>query len=187
MGRTTMRAMRWFGRTSGTWGLALALVVGCGGGQKQQQPQPKPNAQPAPTPTMAQTAPPPQPTAPPTTTAALAPPGKYTTEIVIHQAEIHGKVKLKAGKKLLVEPLVATSQTSPQKGNKAEIFRVIGKQGAESDWLLIAEGEVGETWTAGSGKNVEVTVLDEKKDALVNGKPAFHFAPGTMVRVRWQW
>jgi len=133
------------------------------------------------------TNPTPQPTTPATSVAPPPTPGKYTTEIVIHQAEIHGKVKLKAGKKLLVEPLVATSQTNPQKGNKAEVFRVIGKGGAESDWLLIAEGEVAETWIAGSGKNVEVTVLDEKKDALIDGKPVFHFVPGTMVRVRWQW
>jgi len=124
-----------------------------------------------------------------TTSAAQVdpPPGKYTTEIVIHQAEVHGKVKLKAGKKLIVEPLVATSTTNPQKGNKAAVFRSIGKRGTDGDWLLIAEGEVAETWIAGSGKNIEVNVLDEKKDALIDGKPAFHFAPGTVVRVRWEW
>jgi hypothetical protein len=181
-----MRSMTWWKKTSTAGGLVLGLLlVACGTG-----PKPSPNAQqgkpqpmPPPSATMAQ-APPPPPTA---SVAPLPPPGTYTTEIVIHQAEIHGKVKLKAGKKLLIEPLVATSTTNPQKGNKAEIFRVIGTDGAESDWLLIAEGEVGETWVAGSGKNVEVTVLDEKKDAKIGGKPSFHFAPGTMVRVRWQW
>lgn len=164
-----------------TISLGLALgVVACGSGQA---PPPPPPPQPVVAPPPAATAPAPPPPAP--TAAAEPAPGKYTTEIVIHQAEIHGKVKLKAGKKLLIEPLVATSQTVPQKGNKAEIFRVVGKDGAESDWLLVAEGEVGETWV--QGKSVEVTVLDEKKDVLVNGQKAFHFAPGTMVRVRWQW
>jgi len=164
-------------------GLALGLVA-CGGGQPPPPTPPQAKTAPPPVAT-APTPPPPATTAPPAVAKTDPPPGKYTTEIVIHQAEIHGKVKLKAGKKLLIEPLVATSQTVPQKGNKAEIFRVIGKQGAESDWLLIAEGEVGETWA--QGKNVEVTVLDEKQDALVDGKKAFHFAPGTMVRLRWQW
>ncbi|MRG93151.1 hypothetical protein [Polyangium spumosum] len=164
-----------------TISLGLALgVVACGSGQA---PPPPPPPQPVVAPPPVATAPAPPPPAP--TAAAEPAPGKYTTEIVIHQAEIHGKVKLKAGKKLLIEPLVATSQTVPQKGNKAEVFRVVGKDGAESDWLLVAEGEVGETWV--QGKSVEVTVLDEKKDALVNGQKAFHFAPGTMVRVRWQW
>ena len=165
--RTTMRLTTWMVSKGAFWGLALALVA-CGG----KQPPPRP-PQPVVT---ATAAPPPPPPPPPTATAsaaqAMPPPGKYTTEIVIHQAEIHGKVKLKAGKKLLVEPLVATSTTAPQKGNKAEIFRVVGKSGAESDWLLVAEGEVAETWIAGGGKNVEVTVLDEKKDVLVDGKPS---------------
>ncbi|WP_282421065.1 hypothetical protein [Polyangium sp. 15x6] len=161
-------------------------VAACGGGQT-----PPPPASPQPEVTAAQpiatapAAPTPTPTAAPTAAASIEPkPGKYTTEVVVHQAEIHGKVKSKAGKKLLIEPLVATSQTVPQKGNRAEVFRVVGKEGAESDWLLVAEGEVGETWV--QGKNLEVTVNDEK-DAPIDGKKAFHFAPGTMVRLRWQW
>jgi len=158
-------------------GLALGLAA-CGGGQKPPPPPPPP-------PVATQPPPPPPPTATASAAPAEPPPLKYTTEVVIHQAEIHGKVKLKAGAKLIVEPLVATSTTVPQKGNKAEVFRVIGKEGAESDWLLIAEGEVAETWS--EGKKLEVTVTDEKKDALIDGKKAFHFAPGTMVRVRWQW
>ncbi|TKC98809.1 hypothetical protein [Polyangium fumosum] len=166
--------------------LALALgVAACGGGQPPPPPPPpQPHVTPPPPVATAPTPPPPKATPSATAANPEPPPGKYTTEIVIHQAEIHGKVKLKAGKKLLIEPLVATSQTVPQKGNKAEIFRVIGKNGAESDWLLVAEGEVGETWA--QGKSVEVTVLDEK-DAPINGQKAFHFAPGTMVRLRWQW
>ncbi|MDI1451836.1 hypothetical protein [Polyangium sp. 6x1] len=181
-----MRPIKW----TFSMGISLALALGvaaCGGGQPPPPPaSPQPQAKATPPTTAAPTPPTPTPTAAPSTTAATPepPPGKYTTEIVVHQAEIHGKVKLKAGKKLLIEPLVATSQTAPQKGNKAEIFRVIGKNGAESDWLLVAEGEVGETWV--QGKNVEVTVLDEK-DAPIEGKKAFHFTPGTMVRLRWQW
>ncbi len=174
-----MRPTKWTFSMRLSLGLALCLGA-CGGGQ----PPPPPPPQPTVAPPLA-TAPPPTATASATAAPPPDPPRKYTTEIVIHQAEIHGKVKLKAGKKLLIEPLVATSQTVPQKGNKAEIFRVIDKKGAESDWLLVAEGEVGETWV--QGKNVEVTVLDEKQDALVDGKKAFHFAPGTMVRLRWQW
>lgn len=176
-----MRLTTWM-VSKGALMMALALgIVACGGEQKPPPPPP-----PQPTVTAAPTPPPPPPP-PPTAQAAptTPPPGKYTTEIVIHQAEIHGKVKLKAGKKLIVEPLVATSTTVPQKGNKAFVFRSVDKSGSEKDWLLIAEGEVGETWV--QGKNVEVTVLDEKKDALIDGKPTFHFAPGTMVRVRWEW
>ena len=110
---------------------------------------------------------------------------KYTTEIVIHQAEIHGKVKLRAGKKLLVEPLVSTSQTQPLKGNKAEIFRVVEKAGGSNEWLKIAEAEIATDFVA--GKNLEVTVTEEKKDVLINGKVVNHWLAGTMIRVVWQW
>ncbi len=160
-------------------GLVFSLIA-CGGNETKPPPPP-------PQPSVVAPPPPPPPPPPPTASAAASTPpvGKYTTEIIIHQAEIHGKIKLRAGKKLVVEPLVATSATVPLKGNKAEIFRVTGKSGTESDWLLIADGEIAADWVV--GKNVEVNVTDEKKDALIDGKPAFHFAPGTMVRVRWQW
>jgi len=104
---------------------------------------------------------------------------------VIHQAEIHGKIKLRAGKKLLVEPLVATSTTQPLKGNKAEVFRVVEKPGAETEWLLIADAEIAGDYVA--GKNLEVIVTEEKKDVLLDGKRVNHWIAGTMVRVRWQW
>ncbi|MDC3962141.1 hypothetical protein [Polyangium jinanense] len=180
-----MRPIKWTFSMMISLGLALG-VAACGGGQTPPPAPPsQPQAKATPPVATAATPPKPTPTAAPTTATNVEPPvGKYTTEVVVHQAEIHGKVKSKAGKKLLIEPLVATSQTVPQKGNKAEVFRVVGKDGAESDWLLVAEGEVGETWA--QGKNLEVTVHDEK-DAPLDGKKAFHFAPGTMVRLRWQW
>jgi len=104
---------------------------------------------------------------------------------VIHQAEIHGKIKLRAGSKLLVEPLVATSTTKPLKGNKAEVFRVIEKAGADNEWLKIADAEIATDYEV--GKTLEVTVTEEKKGVLLNGKPANHWLNGTMVRVLWQW
>jgi hypothetical protein len=116
---------------------------------------------------------------------ASAEPLKYTTEVVIHQAEIHGKIKLRAGKKLVVEPLVSTSSTLPLKGNKAQVFRVIEKAGTGNDWLLIAEAEIGADYVV--GKNIEVSIVEEKKDVLLDGKKVNHWLAGTMVRVLWQW
>jgi hypothetical protein len=110
------------------------------------------------------------------------PPGQV---VVVHQADLHGKVKGRAGKHLTIEPLVATSMTLPAKGNKGSIFREIKQDSGDNDWLLVAEVVVANTMTA--GKNVDVDIVDEKKDALLNGQKVNHFAPGTMVRLRWEW
>lgn len=168
-----MNVVRW--AATGVLGLSL---IACGGDTT-----PPPNPPPQASATAPVPPPPPPPPPPPVATASA--PLKYTTEIVIHQAEIHGKIKLRAGKKVLVEPLVATSQTQPLKGNKAEIFRVIEKVGAENEWLKIADAEIATDFVA--GKNLEVTITDEKKDVLLNGKVVNHWLASTMVRVQWQW
>ena len=162
-------------------GVLVGSMFGCGGESQNANPPPRPSAAASVAPVPPPPPPPPAPSAAPSASTQL----KYTTEIVIHQAEIHGKIKLRAGKKLVVEPLVATSTTQPLKGNKAEVFRVIEKQGADNEWLKIADAEIATNYEV--GKNLEVTITDEKKDVLLNGKPANHWLGGTMVRVLWQW
>ncbi|UQA58330.1 hypothetical protein [Polyangium aurulentum] len=125
----------------------------------------------------------------PAPTAKGAPPAaepaqklKYTKEVVIHTADLHGKVKGRAGKSITIEPLVATSEKLPLKGNKGAIYRETTTQ---DQWLLLAEIVVTDTMVA--GQPISVEIVDEKKDVLLDGKKVNHFIPGTMVRLRWEW
>jgi hypothetical protein len=156
---------------------ALALgALGCAGQRAPAEPTPPPApaaaaplAAPAPT---ANAAP------PPAEPAAQAP---KQNVVVIHTADLHGKVKGRAGKHITIEPLVATSETLPAKGNKGAIYREYTKD----QWLLLADIVISDTMVP--GKPMAVDIVDEKKDVLLDGKKVNHFVPGAVVRLRWEW
>lgn len=162
------------------WGVGIAaslaaLALGCAGrSPAEPKPTPRPAAEaplvaPAPT---AKAAPP---------VDAPPPPKPTQNEVVIHTADLHGKVKGRAGKHITIEPLVSTSQTVPVKGMKGAIYR----ESTQDQWLLLAEVVISDTMVP--GKPIAVDIVDEKKDVLLEGKKVNHFVPGTMVRLRWEW
>jgi hypothetical protein len=169
------KTARWlkFGMHGATIGLGALLALGalgCGGG----------SAPPAPAkPAEAKAAKPPPPAPPPT--ASAPPPTK--NEVVIHQADLHGKIKGRAGKKVTIEPLVATSEILPVQGNKGALYRE--QPNAQDEWVLVADIAIARTMVA--GQDILVDIVDEKKDARLDGKKVNHFVPGTMVRLQWQW
>ncbi|EYF07710.1 hypothetical protein [Chondromyces apiculatus] len=138
----------------------------------------------------APTTPPPPPAAPPIPAldapVAEAPAAKPAREeVVIHQADIHGKIKARAGKRIVVEPLVLTSPTLPVKGNKAGLYRVLEPEGGKAEMLLIADVNVATSMELGD--SVALDLVDEKKDVLIAGKKTNHYVPGTKVLVRYEW
>jgi hypothetical protein len=160
--------------------IAASLAVfalGCAGQRAPAEPRPAP----PPLAVAPLAAPAPTAKASPPVAEPPPPPPKQQNEVVIHTADLHGKVKGRAGKHITIEPLVATSQTVPVKGNKGAIYR----ESTQDEWLLLAEVVIADTMVP--GKPIAVDIVDEKKDVLLGGKKVNHFVPGTMVRLRWEW
>lgn len=157
--------------------IALVGATACGGSSE-------PAAAPLPKPPAAK-APPPPPPPPAASSAKAEPPPPPQNETVIHEAYIHAKIKARAGKRVVLEPLLTTSETLPQKGNKGGLYRVLAEVTEGKDLLLIADVEIAESMV--QGKNIQIDIVDEKKDALVDGKKVNHFIPGTKVRLRYDW
>lgn len=157
--------------------LAALTAAGCGGSSE-------PAAPPLPKPPVAK-APPPPPPLPPAASSAQAEPPPQRNETVIHEAYIHARIKARAGKRVVLEPLLTTSETLPQKGNKGGLYRVLAEVTEGKDLLLVADVEIAESMV--QGKNIQIDIVDEKKDALVDGKKVNHFIPGTKVRLRYDW
>lgn len=113
-------------------------------------------------------------------------PPPVRTQVIIHQADMHGKLERRAGHRLTIEPLVATSSRLPAKGNKGGLYRGATDPDDDHPWLLVAEVEVAESMTPGS--SLQLDVVEVKEDALVEGEEAEHlFAPNTRLMLRWQW
>ncbi|AKT40289.1 hypothetical protein [Chondromyces crocatus] len=171
-----------FLRRQDVWSGLLTALIGlggtaCGGGAAPPSTSPPVPAAPAlPEATAVEHA-------EPSTPSDAAP--SVQSEVVIHHADIHGKIKARAGKRLLVEPLVVTSRTLPVKGNKANLYRVVEPEGGEVEMLLIAEANV--ALDMEMGKSIALDIVDEKKDVLVSGRKTNHYIPGTKVLLRYEW
>jgi len=108
------------------------------------------------------------------------------TEVIIHHADIHGNLVRRAGPRLTIEPLVATSSTLPAKGNKGGLYHQATGAGGDRQWLLVADVEVAESMTPGS--SLQLDIVEVKDDALVEGEEAEDlFAPDTRLMLRWEW
>jgi hypothetical protein len=106
------------------------------------------------------------------------------TTIVIHQADLFGEIQSRAGTTVHVLSLVTTSKDPPAAGTKGVLFRKL--DGATTtDWLNIADVVVKKAPDA-AGK-MQLTITDEKKDVLVEGKKSNHFAKNVRVKLRWEW
>jgi hypothetical protein len=124
-----------------------------------------------------------QPLAPEPTQAAH---GTAQTELVVHQADLHGRLQRRAGERLFIEPLVSTSSTKPAKGNRGGIYRQARLSDDETEWRLVADVEVAATLS--DGASLEVLIVDEKEDARGDGEEDTDlFAPGTPLMLRWEW
>jgi hypothetical protein len=124
----------------------------------------------------------PPPAAPPPSAplAATAPP---PNTIVIHEADLFGEVQSRAGTTVHVLPLVAT-RAPPSAGVKGVLFRGVS-EAEGTQWLAIAEVTVKKGSDGGS--NMQLTITDEKKDALIGGRKVDHFAKGVRVKFRWEY
>ena len=122
----------------------------------------------------------------PSAPVAAPPSPRVWTEVIIHQADMHGKLVRRAGHRLTIEPLIATSAALPAKGNKGGLYRDATDADGNPRWLLLADVEVAESMTPGS--DLQLDVVEEKEGARVEGKAAEDpFAPGACLMLRWQW
>lgn len=159
--------------------IMAALAAGACGGSSE------PAASPLPEPPAAKAPPAPPPPSAAAASAGAAPAPPARSETVIHEAYIHASVKARAGKRVVLEPLLTTSETLPRKGNKGGLYRVLAEVTEGKDLLLLADVEIAESMV--QGKNIQIDIVDEKKDTLVDGKKVNHFIPGTRVRLRYDW
>lgn len=117
------------------------------------------------------------PSAAPAATAAQG------STIVIHEADLFGEIQSRTGATVHVAPLVAT-RTPPGVGVKGVLFRGVEDQG-NTAWLAIADVTVKKESNGGS--DMQLTIDDEKKDALIGGKKVNHFTKGVRVKLRWEY
>jgi hypothetical protein len=118
----------------------------------------------------------------PAEAAAPAPTAQRNT-IVIHEADLFGEIQGRAGTTVNVLSLVAT-RAPPGAGVKGILLRSV-EGGAETEWVHIADVTV-KRESDGAG-NLQLTITDEKKDALLGGKKVNHFVKGTRVKFRWEY
>lgn len=153
-----------------------ALVAACSAPPPQKPAQAAP-AQTAPSAQASAPAPAPAPSAAPSATAAAQ------NTIVIHEADLFGEIESRTGTTIHVLPLVAT-RTPPAVGVKGVLLRGV-EEGGNTEWLPIADVTVKKEPDERS--NLQLTITDEKRDALIGGKKVNHFAKGVRVKFRWEY
>ncbi len=121
----------------------------------------------------------------PVASSAPAPTAASVNErtIVIHEADLFGEIQARAGVTVHVLSLVAT-RAPPGAGVKGVLFRGL-EGGADTEWLAIADVTVKKD--ADAAGTLQLTITDEKKDALVGGKKVNHFVKGVRVKLRWEY
>jgi hypothetical protein len=106
----------------------------------------------------------------------------WTAPAQAEDQQLMGKIVSRAGKTLTVAP--AAGSPEPTVGAEGKLSKpfspALGKLKI-SGWLEIARVSVKAT-----GKNVTLTILEERSKMKVNGKPVNHFKPGTAVKLTWQ-
>ena len=103
---------------------------------------------------------------------------------MVHQADLFGSIRARYGTTISVSSRVMTSKTPPAIGMKGVLYRKIPRGGAE-EWLAIADVAIKEP-PDGIG-TMRLTITDEKKGALLDGKRVNHFEKGVDVRLTWEW
>lgn len=116
-------------------------------------------------------------------TAAPVTTGTYVTTVVIHQADLFGEIQGRVGSTVHVLSLVAT-KAPPAAGVKGILLRGSDVAG-DGEWVHIADVTVKKE--ADGGGNLQLTITDEKKDALIGGKKLNHFVKGVRVKFRWEY
>ncbi|HRI67967.1 MAG TPA: hypothetical protein PK156_27205 [Polyangium sp.] len=114
------------------------------------------------------------------TTPTLAP-----TPIVVHAAELRGRVELHAGKRLTIEPLVITSNTYPVPGCLAHLWIETPAEDGVADWKHFAEARVATPLLFGSPMELEILEDSAEVDEDKPTRPVLQ--KGVRVRVQWEW
>lgn len=115
-------------------------------------------------------------------TAPVAPP---VPEVILHYAELRGRVEAQTGKRLTIEPLVVTSSTYPVPGCMANLWIEATNDRGEMDWRHIAEVRVATQLRF--GMPVEVDIVENGKDVRPEKLARATVPAGSRVRIQWQW
>lgn len=148
--------------------------------EKPAAPAPGPVV-PASTTEKAKEAPAPSAVAPTPAPPPVAGPQPEPAPIVIVRTEVYGSVVLRFGKNATILSLVSTSSEPVPVGSKALLMRKIEEPGKPPTYVEIAEVTIKKH---AAGGKIELTVENEKKDVLVNGKKANHFLKNTKVKLQ---
>lgn len=100
---------------------------------------------------------------------------------VIIRTEVYGSVISRWGKTAMVLSLVSTSTEPVPEGSKAILFRRVEEPGKAPYYVEIAEVSLKKHKPGGK---IELTIDNEKKDVLVNGKKANHFAKNIKIKLQ---
>lgn len=103
---------------------------------------------------------------------------------MIHTADLYGSIRARYGTTVSIASLLMTSKTPPAPGMKGALFRKV-RRGEDVEWLAIADVIVKDPPDAQG--TVRVTITDEKKDALLDGRRVNHLVKGVDVRLTWEW
>lgn len=104
---------------------------------------------------------------------------------VVHHAELRGRIEARAGKRLTIEPLVATSSTLPTRGSRADLWVESRSEDGEPDWVLFAEVEVATEVVFGAPMGVDLRAEDGEPGA--EGYSLDELPRGSRVRLEWSW
>jgi hypothetical protein len=133
------------------------------------------------------------PAAVPATTPAAVTPAAVTPAVVnpgpvaepaptvIIRTEVYGQMIMKVGKVATFLSLVSTSTDPVPEGAKGILFRRIEEPGKMPYYVEIAEVSIKKL---DKGGKIQLTVENEKKDVLVNGKKANHFQKNTKIKLQ---
>jgi hypothetical protein len=100
---------------------------------------------------------------------------------VIIRTEVYGQMIMKVGKVATFLSLVSTSTDPVPEGAKGILFRRIEEPGKMPYYVEIAEVSIKKL---DKGGKIQLTVENEKKDVLVNGKKANHFQKNTKIKLQ---
>ena len=100
---------------------------------------------------------------------------------IIIRTEVYGQMIMKVGKVATFLSLVSTSTDPVPEGAKGLLFRRIEEPGKMPYYVEIAEVSIKKL---DKGGKIQLTVENEKKDVLVNGKKANHFLKNTKIKLQ---
>jgi hypothetical protein len=119
--------------------------------------------------------------APPVAAPVALGPVAEPAPTVIIRTEVYGQMISRFGKAAKFLSLVSTSTEPLPAGAKGLLFRRIEEPGKMPYYVEIAEVSVKKIDATGK---FEITIENEKKDVLVNGKKADHFKKSTKVKLQ---